>query len=280
MLRRARPLLGTYVEVTADAADPEAEWRGVAAAFDAVADVHRLMSFHEEGSDVTRMNRGAYAAPVEVDARTYAVLRRAQAISRRSRGLFDCTVGGALMELGLRPAMTTPERGASWRDVELLPGGRVRFRRPLAVDLGGIAKGFAVDQAIAALARCGVRSACVNAGGDLRVSGERAWPVALRLPGSPGDRAPLAPLRSGALATTADCFAEGGHVVEPASGRRRNAPRSVSVLAPTCMDADALTKVVWLSESPPLAVLAAFRARALVLEPRGAERPRNAAGAA
>jgi thiamine biosynthesis lipoprotein len=258
--------------VAALAGDAEAEWAGVVAALDAVADVHRLMSFHEEGSDVTRLNRRAHVAPVEVDPRTFAVLRRAREISRRSGGRFDCTVGGSLVGLGLRPRMAAASRRASWRDVELLPGRRVHFRQPLAVDLGGIAKGFAVDQAIAALERAGVASACVNAGGDLRACGERAWPVAVRAPGAPGASVPLPPLRDGALATTSDAFAAegGGHVVDPATGRLRGARRSVSVFAPRCMDADALTKAVWLSESPPRALLAAFGARALVLERRRA----------
>src|SRR4029453_14877878 len=158
---------------------------------------------------VSRLNRRAYAAPLEVDPRTFAVLRRARRISRASGGLFDCTVGGALVALGLRPPTVAAPRGhgASWRDVELLPGCRVRFRRPLAVDLGGIAKGYAVDQAILALEGAGASAACVNAGGDLRVGGDRAWPVALRLPESPSACVALPALRSGALATSADSFA-------------------------------------------------------------------------
>jgi thiamine biosynthesis lipoprotein len=276
VLRRARPLLGTYVEVAACADAPEVEWAAVAAAFDAIAEVHRLMSFHESTSDVGRLNRGAHARALEVDPRTFAVLRRARLLARASGGLFDCTVGGAAVALGLLPgARGAPRRGAtSWRDVELLPGRRVRFLRRLALDLGGIAKGFAVDEAVAALVRCGASAGCVNAGGDLRVFGARDWPVAIRAPGEPDRLVPLPPLRDGALATTADDFSPdgAGHVIQPATGRRRPAPISVSVLAPSCMDADALTKVVWLSERTPAALLARLRARAIVLVPGGEER--------
>jgi thiamine biosynthesis lipoprotein len=274
VLRRARPLLGTYVEVAALAASPEVEWRAVAAALDAVAEVHRLMSFHEDTSDVARLNRRAAAGPVEIDPRTHAVLRRARDFSRWSAGSFDCTVGGRLAALGLLPrSRRSALRGAGcWRDVELLPGSRVRFRRPLAVDLGGIAKGYAVDRAVDALARAGAAAGCVNAGGDLRVLGDRAWPVAVRDPDCPGARVPLAPLRSGALATTSGAFSPdgGGRVVEPRTGRRRAAPQSVSIFAARCIDADALTKVVWLSPEPPLALLRRLRARALVLRSRSA----------
>ena len=70
MLRRAKPLLGTFVEVALSAATAEVEWRAANAAFEAVADVHRLMSFHEPDSDVTRLNRHAHTRAIEVDRRT------------------------------------------------------------------------------------------------------------------------------------------------------------------------------------------------------------------
>ena len=269
MLRRARPLLGTFVEVAVSAKTREMEWQAAIAAFEAVADVHRLMSFHEPDSDVTRINRCAHARPVEVDSRTYAVLCRARLLSRESNGVFDCSVGNRLMALGVLPR--TPglraDRAATWRDVTLLPGNHVRFRRRLTLDLGGIAKGFAVDQAIETLAQRGATAACVNAGGDLRVFGDCDWPIALRRPDAPGEFVSLPPLRNRALATTADTFAPHGAIVDPASGQSLRSPRSVSVLAPTCMDADALTKVVWLEEHLPVSLLEKMDAHAIVLGP-------------
>lgn len=269
MLRRAKPLLGTFVEVAVSARTPEVEWRAANAAFDALADVHRLMSFHEAGSDVTRINRCAFAHPVEVDPRTYSVLCRSRQLSRASNGVFDCSVAGRLMALGALPRVAglRAEAGATWRDVLLLPGNRVRFRRALAIDLGGIAKGFAVDQAIEALVRLGAQAGCVNAGGDLRVFGDRDWPLALRLPDAPGEFVALPPIRDRALATTADTFAPQGAIVDPATGQPRRNPRSVSVLAPTCIDADALTKVVWLEEQLPVTLLEKMDAHAIVLGP-------------
>ena len=269
MLRRAKPLLGTFVEVALSAATAEVAWRASNAAFEAVADVHRLMSFHETDSDVTRLNRHAHTRAIEVDRRTYAVLRRARWLSRESSGTFDCSVGGRLIALGALPrsAGLRPDAAATWRDVTLLPGNRVRFRRPLALDLGGIAKGFAVDQAIEALARLGAAAACVNAGGDLRVFGDRDWPIALRRPDAPGEFVSLPAIRNRALATTADTFSRHGAIVAPAAGEFRSSSRSVSVVAPTCMDADALTKVVWLEERLPVDLLEKMDAYAIVLGP-------------
>ena len=142
MLRRAKPLLGTFVEVAAIAPTPEEEWRAAAAAFEAVADVHRLMSFHDAASDLSRINRHAHERALEIDPRTHTVLERALWWSRVSNGVFDCSVGARLMVLGVLPlaAGVRPDAGATWRDVTLLPGSRVRFRRALALDLGGIAK--------------------------------------------------------------------------------------------------------------------------------------------
>jgi thiamine biosynthesis lipoprotein len=265
MLRRARPLLGTFVEITVEATSDDCAWRAADDGFAAIAAVHRLMSFHEPDSDVSRINRHAHEHAVEVDARTWAVLRRARFLSQVSNGLFDCTVGGALVEIGVLPdsdAAVAPDARATFRDVALLPGHRVRLRRPLAIDLGGIAKGFAVDEAVAAIARSGAAAACVNAGGDLRVFGDRDWPVAVR---GPGGFARLPALRNAALATSADTFAPRGAIVDPATRRLRANPQSVSILAPTCIDADALTKVVWLANGPPPGVLERVHARAIVL---------------
>ncbi len=265
LLRRARPLLGTFVEITVSAASDADAWRAATAGFAAIADVHRLMSFHERDSDLSRVNRHAHRRPVEVDPRTFAVLRRARFFSLASNGLFDCTVAGVLLSHGVLPrppGPLRPDARATFRDVALLSGHRVRFRRPLAIDLGGIAKGFAVDEAVAAIARSGADAACVNAGGDLRVFGARDWPVALR---TPDGFAPLPALRNRALATSADSFASRGAIVDSATRRLRASPKSVSILAPTCMDADALTKVVWLANGPLPGLLEKVDACALVL---------------
>jgi thiamine biosynthesis lipoprotein len=273
MLRRARPLLGTFVEVAADAESRAREWRAVEAAFAALARIHRLMSFHEPSSDLARLNRLAHVEAVAVAPDTFAVLERAAFFAAESDGRFDCTVGAALVRARRLPAHPGHAAGAGcWRDVELTADGRVRFRRPLALDLGGIAKGWAVDRAIDALERHGVRSGLVNAGGDLRATGPRAWALAVRLPGARARAVPLAPLRGEAVATTA--FAPGAgasRVVDPRTGAIRRAARSVSVFAPTCVDADALTKIVWLGP-PPGSLLERLGAR--VVEVRA---PRSAA---
>src|SRR5262249_23653381 len=123
-LRRARPLLGTLVEVTAQGACEEQLTHAVSAAFDIIARVQRLMSFHGAASDVGRANRLAHRVAVRVHPWTWQVLRAAQRLARASAGVFDVTVGGDLMRLGYLPAAVRGhlDRRARWDDVRLLPG--------------------------------------------------------------------------------------------------------------------------------------------------------------
>src|SRR5215471_2997844 len=104
-IRRARPLLGTFVEIAATGSTVDAAEAAVEAAFSAVATVHRLMSFHDTDSDVSRLNRGAALHAVKVDHRTYQVLETARDLHRRSGGMFDISVASAPQRLGLLAAV-------------------------------------------------------------------------------------------------------------------------------------------------------------------------------
>ena len=102
-IRRARPLLGTFVEIAVAGKTLDAAEAAVEAAFSAVATVHRLMSFHETDSDVSRLNRKAASGAVRVHDWTYQVLEAAGDLYRRSEGVFDVSVAPTLQRLGLLP---------------------------------------------------------------------------------------------------------------------------------------------------------------------------------
>src|SRR6266481_10232380 len=104
-IRRARPLLGTFVEIAVAGQTFDAAEAAVEAAFSAVATVHRLMSFHEADSDVSRLNRGAASGAVRVHDWTYEVLEIACDLHGRSGGMFDVSVASALQRLGLLPGV-------------------------------------------------------------------------------------------------------------------------------------------------------------------------------
>ena len=275
-MERARPLLGTVVALRAEGPRACVE-RGIALAFDVVAGVQQAMSFHDPGSELSRLNRHARDEAQPVGACTWRVLRAALALARASDGRFDPTIGGRLVAWGQlpapAPAAIDPE--ADWRDVVLGRGRCVRFRRPLWLDLGGIAKGHAVDRAVAALRAAGVHAGVVNAGGDLRAFGDVLEVVHVREPADPDRARPLLQLRDGAVATSAGYFsAQDGHsaLVDTRNGRSLGHGVSVTVCAPRALWADALTKVVLADPDAATPLLRRLRAQAVVLDGDGPRR--------
>ncbi|MFZ0915541.1 MAG: FAD:protein FMN transferase [Candidatus Udaeobacter sp.] len=276
-VRRARPCLGTFVEITARGDDEAKLHCAVDRAFDAIARVDRLMSFHLSTSDISRINREAFQRKVRVDPWTWRVLRAAQKLSHQSGGIFDITVARKLMEWKYLPRRYRNVSEGNWRDVVLEKNCTVRFQQRVIVDLGGIAKGFAVDRAVEALKCAGVSSGVVNAGGDLRVFGLKSELVHLRRPAEPMRLAGAIKLRERALATSGIYFTRkrcGRSVVSSLlDGRACRSARklvSVSVAASACMTADALTKVAFVLREKSAPFLAQYHADALLLERDGA----------
>jgi thiamine biosynthesis lipoprotein len=150
---------------------------------------------------------------------------------------------------------------ADWRSIHLADRA-VRFARPLRLDLGGIAKGYAVDLALAALAGT---DATVNAGGDLAMTCWQGRDVEIRTPGSDGRSTITLPMENRSLATSAAYYLAGDHVIlNPSSLDPLDRRDSASVFACSCMVADALTKVVLLSPEP-LPVLTRFDAQGIII---------------
>ena len=276
-IERARPLLGTIVAVRVHGAAPRRAHRAIERAFTALAEIHRLMSFQEAASDVSRINREAARQSVIVHAHTYRVLAWAAHIAQVSDGIFDASIAARLVEWGIlaAPAAAPPvDPNATFRDIELLPGRRVRCRRPLWLDLSGIAKGYAVDRAIAALTRSGITGACVNAGGDLRILGRQAESVALRAAVPSTGSLATVEIEGGALATSSGHVTRRRHaegwVSAHVAGHTRHAidaRTTVSVFASRCVVADALTKVVLADPARGCEILRHFGAGAYLHHP-------------
>jgi FAD:protein FMN transferase len=277
-LRRARALLGTIVEIAA-AGLPERDLdAAIESAFAAVEKVHRLMSFHDPESDVSRLNREAASGPVSVDPWTFAVIETATDLHRRSRGLFDVTVAPALQHLGLLPRLESSLCATSGGEttgeaVETLPGHRIRFRSPgVQIDLGGIAKGFAVDRARQALEAHGATGGLVNAGGDLAAFGPRAVPVHIRDPREPSRLLAQVEVMNEALASSGGRFDPSGSpaamapaVIDARTRQPARAVAGVTVRARSCMLADALTKVAMIAGEAASDLLDDFAASALLV---------------
>jgi thiamine biosynthesis lipoprotein len=277
-IRRARPLLGTFVEIAAAGAALDKMSRAVAAAFAAVATVHDLMSFHAAGSDVSRLNAQAWTAPVCVHPWTFQVLQMAAELHVSSAGVFDVAIAPVLQDMGLLPrpsggGLSTSSNLATAQAIELLPGRRIRFQHSgVRIDLGGIAKGFAVDRAIDVLRVHGIPAALVNAGGDLAAFGPGPHTVNIRDPRNPGRRICRVGLRNRAMASSGSYFdpfrsieTAGSAIIDPKNRTPTRAIPGVTVCAPCCMLADALTKVVMIAGAPADGLLERYQAAALVV---------------
>ena len=230
--RRARPLPGTLVDVEAEGSDAGV---AVAAALDEIAAVHALLSFHTKDSELHAINRAEPGEKLIADSRTLAVLSLAAELHAESERAFDCRIGPI-------------DFLADTRFPVSFDGNFVVKETCAHIDLGGIAKGFAVDCAIDVLRGFAVERAIVNAGGDLRHYGARPMSVRVRDPQNAARVATSVLLDNAALASsTAGGF---GAVVESASrirdarGRLLPPLAGATVQASTCMLADALTKVV------------------------------------
>ena len=267
MRQRARPLLGTLVEVRAQGASATAFDVAADTAFEAIAKVHALMSFHDAGSDLGRIARARAGERLALHPHTAAVLRSAQRWARASGGAFDAGCAPRAVEQGWlpEPPDAAPPGALPFEDALELDGHAVRVHAPVWLDFGGIAKGYAVDLAVARMRRAGVRSGVVNAGGDLRVFGAQEETVHLRSPFDAAELWPVAALRDSACATSAS----GAVARRSADAGAAPAPRSVTVLAPTACAADALTKIVWQQGELASALLRQARARALVVRTDG-----------
>jgi len=272
--------LGTLVEVAATGSAATLPG-AIEAAFSAIELVQRLMSFHDENSDVSRINAAHPGVVVNVDAHTYTVLEYARRLSERTGGAFDITVASILVRNGFLPQRSRASQSdvvneVTFRDLELLAGNQVRWRRLGCIDLGGIAKGYAVDCAVAAMKSTGVVSGVVNAGGDLRCFGDKQA-IHVRRPDAPAELLALGWLREGAIATSAGYFAGvqvDGRQIDPlVDPQSRNCVAwgdSVSVVAAECMAADALTKVVRLAPMGIHDLLTGLEAQAVVIKDRTA----------
>jgi thiamine biosynthesis lipoprotein len=256
-IARTALIMGTLVEIKGVGTDQELLDRAITAAFAVMNREEQLFSPEIETSQLSAINRAT--AAIEVDPEVIKVLRLGETIAQASHGAFDMGLGGIkkLWDLEGGQSRVPPEAEIK----ALLPpdsehlvkieGTRVARLDPrVQLDLGGIAKGYAVDQALAVLRKAGLASASVNAGGDIGLlggHGERPWKIGIQHPRQPGALLATLELRDRAIVTSGDYerfFIQDGvryhHIFDPQSGMPARDCQSVSVIAATVAEADAL----------------------------------------
>ena len=262
--RRDAAIMGTSIHVELWADEAAAGEAAVAAVIASMHDVDAMMSTYKPSSQLSQVNaRGAREA-VKVDRELFDVIRASLEFSKLTGGAFDVTYAsvGHLYDYRARQRPTDAQisqalPGVNWRNVRLDPAAlTVKFDRPgMRIDLGGIAKGYAVDRAIALLQARGIAHAVVSAGGDSRIIGDRfgrPWIVGIRHPDDPGRLITRIPLVDTAMSTSGDYeryFDENGvryhHILDPKTGRSASKVRSATILAPTAMQTDGLSKTAF-----------------------------------
>ncbi len=232
---------------------------------DAVMDeMHRIdhaMSPHKAASELSQINRNAFAKPVVLSEEMFQLIARAIEFSKLSDGAFDITYAsvGQLYDYrqGIRPSDEELTRACAFVGHQHLmldtQARTLRFACEGArIDLGGFAKGHAVDRGAAILKSRGIRHGIVTAGGDSRIVGDRRgrpWMIGIRDPRKAGEIAAMLPLSDVAMSTSGDYeryFEKDGvrchHVLDPRTGKSPDTIQSVTILADDGLTTEALSK--------------------------------------
>lgn len=265
---RCKPLLGTFVEIQVEGEEPSSI--ALDEAFFAIEQVQSLMGFHNPNSALSQMNARSYLEPVRIHPWIAEVLSIAQEIHLQSQGVFNCGIGHRLVEAGLLPRHSNLSNHAFGGIEHLLfiEPTLVQSLLPLCLDLGGIAKGYAVDKAVETLISHGIQAGSVNAGGDMRVFGDHAKEIHIRNPSNPQELIQIGSMRVGAIATSSLYFAKRdanakSFMFNPLSQEHIEFSESYSVIADECVYADALTKLVSISGNTRHPCLSHFSAQAI-----------------
>jgi len=257
--------MGTVVEITLVGDDEEGAKKAALQAFQEIKRIEQLMSPWINSSDVTRINRSAGEEWVKVSPETLRVIKKAKEISELSEGGFDITVGPLTQlwriarERGIPPSTEELKRKldlVNFRNLMIDQEGKIFLRKKgMAIDLGGIAKGHAVDRAFELLRTLGYKNLIVNAGGDLRVGGskiDQPWSIGIQDPRSSEKIMATVTIFDSAIATSGDYekfFIYQGkryhHIFNPKDGLPSDGCQSVTIICKEGMVADALATAVF-----------------------------------
>jgi thiamine biosynthesis lipoprotein len=262
--QREEAIMGTRVAVELWSEDAALAQRAMDAVIAEMQRTDELMSTYKPASQLSQVNAHGFERPVKVDPEIIEVVTRSLEFSRLSDGAFDVTYAsvGYLYDYRAHQYPTGEQiadalPAVDWRQVEVDPEqNTIRFLKPgMRIDLGGIAKGYAVDRSIEMLRGLGIRHAMVNAGGDTRLLGDRRgkpWIVGIRDPRNDGRMVTRLPLEDEAISTSGDYeryFEENGvryhHILVPGTGQSAREVRSVTILGSDATLTDGLSTTVF-----------------------------------
>ncbi|MEW5865079.1 MAG: FAD:protein FMN transferase [Pseudomonadota bacterium] len=259
-VHEARPLMGTVVEMTAEGLDESALYAAAGAAWREMARLSDMMNHYDPASAVSALNDAAGLRAVAVPPELAEVLAMARAVSERTQGAFDVTIG-ALTGWRFRPgearlpsaAEVAAQRSrVDYRKLKLDPAARTAFlaERGMRLDLGGIAKVYILRAGLRVLESRGTARAMVNGGGDVIAYGG-GWRVGVRDPRAPQTLIGVLELDRGAVLSSGDYeryFEKDGrryhHILDPRTGYPAEGPRGVTLFAKDTVAINGLTVAI------------------------------------
>lgn len=224
--------------------------------------IDAVMSPYRSDSEISNINNNAAVVAVEISDEMQWLLDQSVNFSNLSRGAFDITyasIGNHYdYRKSIRPSELVVARTMPAIDYKhlVLENKRLKFAHAgVKIDLGGIAKGYAVDRAIGIVKACQIKQALISAGGDSRILGDkqgRPWIIGIQHPRNPDETALLLPLSDTAISTSGDYqrfFIEDGerihHIINPQTGRSASGILSATVIGPDAMTTDALSTTIF-----------------------------------
>lgn len=248
-ISRCKALLGTYVTIKISAQKTDNELINLSEkAFSKIAEIESLMSFHKSDSELSCINKTAHESPKPISKHMKKVISQALELSKLSDGAYDVSVASLMIENKLLPKTNCDtDKTANWEEIKL-SDDTIYFSKKLHIDLGGIAKGYAVDQAFE-LIENEVSYLSINAGGDTRVKNWQNEQISVK---NINDKKQLTTIKmqNESVATSAGYYIDvADHAIISLKTKKPiNDKRSISVFAKECMPADALTKIVFLCD--------------------------------
>lgn len=263
-------LMGTTVETTARNADINLCKEALLEAYKEMKRVENLLSYHNKNSEITRINSFSGMQPVKVSLETFSIIKNSINYSQRSKGLFDVSVGPVSglwgfnddnreIELPDSSEVDSALQFVNYKNIKINQNDTTVFltRKGMKLDLGGIAKGYAIDRGAAKLKSMGVVNFILNAGGDIYASGKKdkstQWTIGIKDPRNTSGLVATFNLENYAVATSGDYeryrIINGvryHHILNPFDGYPGKLSESTTVIAPTAEEADAMATYLFL----------------------------------
>lgn len=226
--------------------------------------IEALMSSYKSDSELSFINTNAAVAAVEISDEMMHLIKKSIHFSEISQGAFDITYASIGYAYDYRKRRQPSDQSISEKlpaiDYHhiMISGNKVQFGNDaVRINLGGIAKGYAVDRAADIISRCGITKALVSAGGDSRIIGDREqghpWIIGIQHPRDPAGVALRLPLSNTAMSTSGDYqrfFIDNGnrvhHIINPDTGRSATASWSATVIGPDALTTDALSTTIFI----------------------------------